>query len=176
LKTLKKYIVSIAQLESKAYTLEMDGSDDFFKHFEIESVNSGSFEAKIELQKSETMISLGFDIVGELNLVCDRSLENFDFPFSTNESLILKFGDHDEELADGIRLINRNTQTIDFSQEIYELISLTIPMKKLHPKFLEIVSNENEEGLIVYSTDKPESKIKEDLAIDPRWAALKNLK
>jgi uncharacterized metal-binding protein YceD (DUF177 family) len=176
LKSLKKYIFSIAQLENKAYNLEIDGSDEFFKHFELESVNKGNFNALINLNKSETMIHLDFEISGVLNLICDRSLENFDFPFTTKESLILKFGDHDEDLADGIRLINRNAQSIDFSQEIYELITLTIPMKKLHPRFLDSLGDENEEGILVYSTEKPETNTKTENAIDPRWAALQNLK
>jgi uncharacterized protein len=176
LKSLKKYIVSIAQLENKAYTLEMDGGNEFFKHFELDTINEGAFNATVEMNKSETMIHLTFDISGVLNLICDRSLENFDFPFKTKENLILKFGDHEEDLADGIRLINRNAQTLDFAQEIYELISLTVPMKKLHPRFLEDENQGNEEGLLVYTTEKPDTKIKTDHAIDPRWAALQNLK
>lgn len=163
-------------MENKSYSFEIEGDSEFFKHFEMEAVNGGSFIAKIEVNKSETMINLAFDIKGTLILECDRSLEFFDFPFSTKESVILKFGEHDEDLADGIKLINRNTQTIDLSQEIYELISLTIPMKKLHPRYLVEEDEIENEGFIVYSTLSDDTNKKEDKAIDPRWAILKNLK
>lgn len=176
LKALKKYIVSIAQMENKAHSFEMDGGLEFFQHYKIDSVNGGNFEAKILLEKTETMINLVFDIKGNLVLECDRSLEEFEYPFSTIEKLILKFGEHDEDLADGIKIINKNTQSLDLSHEIYELISLTIPMKKLHPKYTEEADDINNEGFIVYSTENTNKENTENTAIDPRWAALKNLK
>jgi uncharacterized metal-binding protein YceD (DUF177 family) len=173
---LKKYKISIAQMENKAHSFVMEGGDEFFKSFEMESVNGGDFTANIELVKSETMINLSFDIKGKLNLVCDRSLEDFDFNFASKEKLVLKFGDLDEDLADGIRIINRNTQLLDLSHDIYELISLTIPMKKLHPKFVDELEEVENEGFIVYSTKESNSKDSENIAIDPRWAALQEIK
>ncbi len=163
-------------MENKAYSFEMEGGQEFFSYFEMDSVNGGNFEAKINLEKSETMITLVFDIEGTLILVCDRSLEEFDYKFVTKESLILKFGDHDEDLADGIKIINKNTQALDLSQEIYELISLTIPMKKLHPKYIDEAEDNDAEGFIVYSTEKLTAEKTENIAIDPRWAALQKLK
>lgn len=173
MKVLKKYNISIAQLESKAYHFTIDDGAEFFQNMEMEAVENGNFHAEIELEKSETMITLVFKIKGQLTLVCDRSLEEFDFPFSTDDKIILKFGDHDEDLADGIRIINRNTQQLNLAQDIYELISLTIPMKKLHPKFQDDLDAESE-GFVVYSTkiDEPTEQVSED----PRWAILKNLK
>jgi uncharacterized metal-binding protein YceD (DUF177 family) len=172
LKVLNKYNISIAQLENKAYSFEMDGSSEFFKFFEMDSIQSGTFASQIEVIKSETMFNLAFDIKGTLNLICDRSLDEFDFPFSTKDSIILKLGDHDEELADGIRIINRTSQQINVAQDIYELISLAVPMKKLHPRYIDSDDTEAE-GFVVYSTNIEEQK--EEKTVDPRWAALKNL-
>lgn len=173
MKVLKKYNISIAQLENKAYSFEMDGDAEFFKQLEIDAVETGSFQAAIELNKSETMINLAVKIKGNLKLICDRSLDEFDFPFTTDDKIILKFGDHDEDLADGIRIINRNTQQLNIAQDIYELIMLSVPMKKLHPRF-QTTDNNEEEGFMVYSTlsDEPKNEIIED----PRWAILKKLK
>jgi uncharacterized metal-binding protein YceD (DUF177 family) len=170
---LKKYIISIAQLENKAYTFEIEGDAEFFKQMQMEAVETGAFFAKIELNKSETMINLAVEIEGSLQLICDRSLDEFTFPFKTNDKTILKFGDHDEDLADGIRIINRNTQQINIAQDIYELILLSVPMKKLHPRFMD-TENTEEEGFMVYTTLKDEPK--EEIIEDPRWAVLKKLK
>ncbi|MES2797964.1 MAG: DUF177 domain-containing protein [Bacteroidota bacterium] len=173
MKELKKYNISIAQLENKVFTYLLDGGAEFFNQMQIEAGEGGHFQAKIELSKSETMINLAFEIEGVLNLICDRSLDEFEFPFSTKDSIILKFGDHDEELADGIKIINRSTQQINVAQDIYELISLTIPMKKLHPRYME-EEKVNEEGFVVYSTKLEETE--ETTNEDPRWAVLKKLK
>ncbi len=150
----------------------MDGSTEFFKYFEMDSIQNGAFEAIIEVAKSETMLNLTFEIKGTLNLICDRSLDEFDFPFATYDTIILKLGDHDEELADGIRIINRTSQQINVAQDIYELISLAVPMKKLHPRFID-TDDTDAEGFVVYSTNIEEQK--EEKTVDPRWAALKNL-
>jgi uncharacterized metal-binding protein YceD (DUF177 family) len=175
LKALHKYNIGIAHLENKTISFNLDGGAAFFEHFEVESIKNGSFTANIQIDKSETMLNINFDITGVLQLVCDRSLEEFDFPFATSESIILKFGDHDEELASGIRILNRTTQQINVAQDIYELISLTVPMKKLHPRFLTEEYNDSE-GFVVYSTLKEDKKEAEEIIIDPRWAALTKLK
>ncbi len=171
MKVLKKYEISIAQLENKAYTFSFEGDTAFFQQMEMNTINDGAFSAEIDLKKSETMLNLTFEIKGNLKLVCDRSLEEFDFPFTTNENIILKFGDRDEELADGIRIINRSHKQINVGQDLYELISLTIPMKKLHPRFSTVDETDNE-GFVVYSTKSEE---KEEITEDPRWAILKKL-
>jgi uncharacterized protein len=175
LKVLKKYNISIAHLENGSFSFAMNGDDEFFKYYELETIESGSFKAQIELIKSETMLNVHFVIDGILRLICDRSLEEFDFPFKTEESIILKFGDHEEELASGIKVINRTTQQINVAQDIFELISLAVPMKKLHPRFLTEEYDENE-GFVVYSTIKDDEIQEKETNIDPRWAALKNLK
>lgn len=185
-KVLDKYKIDIFKLENKLHTFEFEGGNEFFAELEQELVEKGQFKATITLDKSETMIQMKYHIVGNVELTCDRSLELFDFPIDTVEKLILKFGDHNEELSDELYLIDRNTQQLNIAHDLFEFIGLEIPMKKLHPRFLGDVDEdddfEDEEGILVYSTggdeeDEPadDEPIDED-SIDPRWAALKNLK
>ncbi|MBP6387232.1 MAG: DUF177 domain-containing protein, partial [Pseudarcicella sp.] len=131
-------------------------------------------------------IQLQYEIKGALQVLCDRSLEMFDYPIAINPKIILKFGDHDEELSEELYLIDRNSQQINIAQHLFEFISLEIPMKKLHPRFLENTEDEeveiidNHEGIIVYSTitkdEKEQANSDQEKPIDPRWAALANLK
>lgn len=77
-------------------------------------------------------------------------------------------------------LIHRDTVSLELGQFIYEFISLTVPMKKLHPRFTEDEEDEDEEsetGKIVYSSSSNEENDREDDDdIDPRWEKLKKLK
>jgi hypothetical protein len=53
-----------------------------------------------------------------------------------------------------------------------------MPMKKLHPRLAQADLQENEEGILVYSSGEATSEAPEqtDEAVDPRFNILKKLK
>jgi uncharacterized metal-binding protein YceD (DUF177 family) len=170
---LQPYIIDIAQLENKSYSYTMQGENAFFDEYVLDSLVGGSFTAQVELHKTETMLTLDVAIEGVLQLVCDRSLDEFEFPFSSNETLHYKFSDHAEELSDELELISKNTTQLSVKQDLYEIIGLAVPMKKLHPRYAH--EEFNTEGKMVYSTMSAPETI-ENKPVDPRWAALEKLK
>jgi uncharacterized metal-binding protein YceD (DUF177 family) len=119
-------------------------------------------------------------VKGSVELICDRSLEEFDFPIDTENRILFKFGDHNEEVSDEIIIIDRNTQRLNVAQHIYDFISLAIPMKKIHPRFQEDTEDEEDdetEVKLIYSSAEIEEEFKDEKEdIDPRWELLKNLK
>jgi len=62
---------------------------------------------------------------------------------------------------------------INVGHFIYETIALQIPLKKLHPDEIE---EDEEHNDYVYIDDAEEEIEQDEENIDPRWAALKNLK
>jgi uncharacterized metal-binding protein YceD (DUF177 family) len=175
MKVLENYQIPIISLEDKVYNYTFEGSDDFFAAIDQDWINKGTFIADVELDKTAVMIQLRLKIEGHLNLICDRSLEEFEYPLRINEKLIYKFSDHSEDLGDNLFLLDRKEPNLDLSQDIYDFIALQIPMKKLHPRYINPTdaSLENE---FLYSTETLEEKIKDEAEIDPRWAALQKLK
>lgn len=175
MKVLDAYQIPIISLEDKSYRYSFEGGDDFFKAFEQEWVQKGKFQAEIELNKSATMIQVLMKIKGHLNLICDRSNEEFEFPLDIQEKLIYKYGDHFEDLGDNLFLIDRKEPKLDLSQDLYDFIALQVPMKKLHPRFVK-PEDESAENEFLYTTAKDTDIPKtEEENIDPRWAALKKL-
>ncbi len=162
------YNIDIFKLSNRSHQYSFDFDDSFFDMFEGSFVTKGKGKADLELLKSDTFIELKFKIVGNVELVCDRSLEPFGFQLDIKNKLLLKFGDDWEEISDEILMMPRNEQTINVSQYIYEFIGVSIPMKKLHPKFNE----EDEEDEFIYSSDDSN----ENVSTDPRWKKLKDLK
>jgi len=127
------------------------------------------------LDKRETFLEAVFDIKGTVTLICDRSLEPFEYPVDSTKKIVFKYGDRDEEITDEIMIIHRDTATLELGQYMYEFIALAIPLKKLHPKYKDEVSEDDSAGKIVYSSeDSTEHKNGEE--IDPRWNILKKLK
>ena len=114
------------------------------------------------------MMTMDFEFDLGVELVCDRSLDTFTFPIKEKHELIVKFGEHDEELSEDLLVISRETQTFDTAPILYELINLAIPMKKLHPRY-----DGQESPDLIYQTEITEDEGEEE--IDPRWAELKKL-
>jgi uncharacterized metal-binding protein YceD (DUF177 family) len=172
-KILSKYDINIHGLEEKRYTYNFEGGNEFFGAFEQSLITNGQFEAIVKLNKNSSMIQLDFEITGTVELTCDRSLELFDEPIDVSERYIYKFGDRYEEISDEIEMIPQGTATVNIAQHIYDFICVSLPMKKLHPRFRD--EEIDEEGLLLYSTDKETVEEKEQ-EIDPRWAALNKLR
>ncbi len=160
----------------------MESGDAFFEELEQDIIESGHFKTHVELNKSATMIQLHFHTEGTVNLVCDRSLEPYEEPFSTDDRLILKFGEQNQELTDEIEIISRNTNRINIAGYIFEFIALSLPVKKIHPDLRsgdeDDFSEDEEEAVLVYSSETPleDEEESSDEPIDPRWEALKKLK
>ena len=71
---------------------------------------------------------------GAVNLDCDVSLEAFDLEIDGTFELIVKFGPEFNDDSDEILIIPHEAYQIDVSQFIYELIILSMPSKRVHPK------------------------------------------
>ena len=114
-------------------------------------------------------------IKGEAKLICDRSLEPFDFPVDIDSRIMFKYGEEEAELSDEIIIISRDRVSLELGQYMYEFISLSIPIKKVHPKFQDGEDDEDDnEGKLIYTSETESSE--EEKEVDPRWEILKKLK
>ena len=198
-KISKKYLLDISSLRNESYDFVFEGGDDLFalikETLDVDmSVEKGNFIANLHLVKSEVMVKIDFNIKGELHLVCDRSLDEFEKPFEVQSLHVFKYGTSPEDYSDEITVISNGMQSVDMAPLLYELIALQIPMKKLHPRY----QDDDTRDTIIYVTesstkennknDKNKNSKKEvDTAntvatnattsqkIDPRWAKLVDL-
>jgi uncharacterized metal-binding protein YceD (DUF177 family) len=119
-------------------------------------------------------------INGTVELICDRSLEPYDFEIESHENLVFKFGDEFEEVSEDVIIIPRDLQKLNLAQYLYEFIGLSVPMKKVHPKYQEEEEEEDDEAetKLIYRSedDKKATKEGNEGEVDPRWNALKDLK
>ena len=178
-KKLSQFKLNIFGLSNKVHQFELEFGEDFFEAFENSLVEQGDFKLRLRLDRSETMIVAEIDLNGSARLVCDRSLEDFDFPIEITERVIYKYGEDYEELDDTLFTIPFGVESLDFSNLIYDLINVQIPMKKLHPKFQEGEDEFDDEDVFVYSSNPEEEEEdlekEEEHVVDPRWSKLKDL-
>ena len=176
-KNLSQFKLNIIGLSNKVHEFDLEFGDEFFQSFESSLVEKGDFKSSLKLDRSDTMIVIELVLSGVAHLVCDRSLEEFDFPINITERVIYKYGDKFEELDDTLFTIPFGAESLDLSNLFYDLINVQIPMKKLHPKFEGDEEDLDEEDVFVYSSNEEEEGVEEeeDQKVDPRWSKLMDL-
>ncbi len=166
----REYQIDIFNLSNQLHELEFEIDDALLSMTENSALSKGKGVCKLQLQKSETMITLHFSIQANVELTCDRSLDKYSHPMSIEEDFIIKFGEEDDDSNEEYTIIRKDTPSIFVDGLIYEFISLAVPMKKLHPRY-----EGQETPDLIYSTKGSVEEKKEEV-VDPRWEALKKLK
>ena len=177
---LKKYDISFVGLKEGIHEFSYKIGKEFFKNFtNADSVfEDGNVDVELQLEKSSTMLVLMFSIKGVLNVECDVCLDPLALDICNEFRQICKFSDKGFTGSDDeVIAIPLSDYEINVARFIYEFIHLCVPAKMTHEdggcndKIKDIVNQ-------YLLTDKPEieSKSEESDAVDPRWAALKELK
>jgi len=155
-----------------------DGKSSGLLQLKPESIDLGKLsidtgKVQLEFEKTAHFIRVKLNIDADIELVCDRSLDAFLYHVSMPYEILFKF-DLTEEAADergSIRTINTQRNEINIEQDVLDTILLHLPAKKLHPRFLDENGNVKE-----FETQSFGNSDVEEETMDPRWAALKDLK
>ncbi len=155
------------------YNFEFEGS--FFDQFKNEKLHDGKVVFDVKLEKKEHLMMFYFTYSGVIQTTCDRCLGEMELPVSGEQTLCVKFSDTEVSDNEDVVILPENEFKIDLAQWMYEYVAVAMPIQCLHP------DDENGEPtcdptMLQYlaAADSPSPADNED--IDPRWAALKNLK
>lgn len=120
-------------------------------------------------------IRVNFHVDSDVEIVCDRSLEPYIQPIESDYEIVFKVDVQEEtEDEDGaVRRFNFSTNTLSIEDEVRDTIFLNIPIKKLHPRFLDEEGKPKEFETKSFGTTKDD---KDTEVVDPRWEKLKELK
>lgn len=187
LKPLREFDIQLQSLKPGKHIFEHTINDRFFGMFKNSLVGGASLKATVQLNKTSLLLTLRFEIVGTITLTCDRTLRQFDRPLQIDHNIYFKNGEREEEVSEDVYHITPKTDCINTAQFIYELVTLAVPMKKLHPDVEATeapTSYANPLGDVVYSTQTdPEtaeranaSSPDDSTETDPRWEALRQLR
>lgn len=167
----EKHIIQFAGLPLGKNDFTFQLGDSFFTSFEHSEISRGDFTFQIGLQKQTTMLILDFRMKGNAILDCDRCGEEMTLPIEGTQSLIVKFGGEGGEESDDIVFLQGSVNEIDVSPYMYELIMLSLPLRRTHPgkKGKNACNPEVIRRLEQIS-------VPEENHADPRWKALKDIK
>jgi len=169
-----KYDIEFKGLIEGQHEFEFEVDNKFFAHFEESLVENGEISVEVVFEKRSSFMKLHFNIDGWLELTCDRCLENYQQKVFNEAEMFVKFGEKEFDDGENVIWINPEEHHLNLAQIIYEYISLSVPLRHVHPK--------NKKGLrdcdpeMLKKLEKymhPESEDK--TTTDPRWDALKKL-
>ncbi len=171
-----KYDIEFKGLKEGLHEYEFKVDDKFFVHFNESLVKNGDIKVKAAFEKRSAFLKLHFTISGWLELTCDRCLDGYPQDVELETELFVKYGEESEfEEGDNVVWVLPEEHHLNLAQVIYEFVTLSIPLRHVHPN--ETGENScNREMLERLNIIIDVEEVEEEEEIDPRWAALKNLK
>ena len=175
MKSLKDYTIQFVGLKLGKHHFEYQIDKKFFEYFEYEEFNDVNVDVDLLFDKKTTLLELNFKISGFVNVNCDLTNEPYNQPVKNEFDLVVKFGDEYNDEYEDILIVPHGTYEVNIQQYIYELIVLSVPIKRIHPG----VKDGTLDSEILKKLDElspkgeKENKIEEN--IDPRWNTLKKL-
>ncbi len=175
MKKLLDFTIPFKGLGLGAHSFDFQVDQKFFEFFNYSELESGNLRVDLILDRQISHMSLDFHFHGTVRTVCDRCLDEMDYPLDFKESLVIKLGDEIPDarhIGEDVPVISHHETEINVAQFVFEFIVLALPPRKVHPDDADgnpTCDPEMLEKLDEYlAPDSPEGET------DPRWDALKN--
>jgi uncharacterized metal-binding protein YceD (DUF177 family) len=175
----KEYLIPFIGLKLGKHHFEYQISNAFFEIFDYNEFENSDIKVNMVLEKKNTMLELSFKHKGCIHVPCDVTGEDFDLPIKGNMNLIVRFGEEYNDDNEELLILPFGEFEINVSQYIYEMIVLSVPLRRVHPGVkdgslkTEALDKLNE--LAVTELRQEEKKENKEEDIDPRWDKLKQL-
>lgn len=166
----------------------------FFVDMESSDIHGANLDVHVTVVNKGDIYDMTIDIAGEITLVCDRCLDDLEWPVDTSYHIFVKYGPDFNDDSDELLEIPEGDAYLNIAYMIYDTVALTIPIKHVHPlgKCNRAMStllkkhraqgsageeDEDEEMMdeIMEEVDDTIDDASSDDNTDPRWDELKKL-
>lgn len=175
MKVSNEYLIPFIGLKLGKHQFDYQIDKTFFDRFEYDDFEACNVNATVILEKKSTMLELHFKHKGTVHVPCDVTGEYFDLPIKGKIDVVVQFGDAFNNDNEELLILPHGEHQIDVSQYIYEMIVLSVPLKRVHPGVKDgSLQSEAIEKLkqLAVKEEREETKTEET---DPRWDQLKKL-
>jgi uncharacterized metal-binding protein YceD (DUF177 family) len=176
----KQFLIPFVGLKLEKHRFEYQISNTFFEIFDYDEFQNSDIKVNVVLEKKNTMLELIFNHEGTVNVPCDLTSEDFDLPIKGEMKLIVRFGDEYNNDNEELLILPFGEFEIDIAQYIYEMIVLSVPLRRVHPGVTdgslktEALTKLNE-LMLEEQTEVEDKEENKEENIDPRWDKLKQL-
>jgi uncharacterized metal-binding protein YceD (DUF177 family) len=175
----KEYVIPFVGFKLGKHKFEYQINNVFFEIFDYNEFQNSDIRVNVVLEKKSNMLELSFKHVGTINTPCDLTNEDFDMPIKGSMKVIVRFGEVFNNENEDLLILPFGEFEIDIAQYIYEMIVLSIPLKRIHPGIKDgSLKSDALTKLKELTSKEPKREIKieqKEENIDPRWDKLKQL-
>nr|WP_314897892.1 DUF177 domain-containing protein [uncultured Flavobacterium sp.] len=171
----KEYLIPFVGLKLGKHQFEYQISNAFFEIFDYNEFQNSDIKVNVVLEKKSTMLELSLKHKGAVNVPCDLTSEDFDLPVKGKMKLIVRFGEMYNNDNEELLILPHGEFEIDIAQYIYEMIVLSVPLRRVHPGIKDGSLNTEALKKLKELTIKEQKKEQKEENIDPRWDKLKQL-
>lgn len=181
------YKIPLKSLGVGSHDFEYRLGKQFFADMESNDIHDADLLVKVTVDYNGEYYQLAMHISGEVVLICDRCLDDLQFPVDTTYGITVKYGEDYNDESDDVLEIPLSDSTLNVAYMIYDTVELAVPIKHVHPlgkcnrqmsallKKHRAVREGDEDAELenelideIETTDLPSEP-------DPRWDALRKL-
>ena len=156
---------------------------------ESEDVHDADLNVTLTVEYKSDVYLLDFAVEGIVTLICDRCLDDLEFPIDTTYHINVKYGEDYNDDSEDLLVIPESDNYLNVAYMIYDTVALAIPIKHVHPlgkcnrqmsamlkKHRATDANDEDAELqnaLIEEMDSMEPD--QPAAMDPRWDKLKDL-
>ncbi|MFM7726557.1 MAG: YceD family protein, partial [Flavobacteriales bacterium] len=129
---LKEYRIPYLGLKAGNHRYEFHLTNEFFDSFEFSEIQGAGLQVEVDLEKQSTMIVIHTRLSGGVQSECDHCGDPLSLTISTDQQLVVKFGNETSEQDDDILILGPNEHEIDLAQYLYEYAHLALPARRVH--------------------------------------------
>jgi uncharacterized metal-binding protein YceD (DUF177 family) len=174
MKPNKDFDIEFVGLKLGLHDFEYKIENTFFQDIDFIDFNSINVVVKVKLVKKTTLLELNLESKGSVELNCDITNELFNQSVNNSFDLVVNFGQEFNNENEEILILPHSEHKLNIEQLIYELVTLSIPQKRIHPGVLDgSLESDILDKLNELSPKENASANKRE--IDPRWEKLKKI-
>ena len=174
MKQLNEFLIPFVGLKLGKHQFEYQINNKFFEGFDFEDFENSDIKVNVVLEKKSTFMELNLKHKGFVNVPCDLTGELFDLPVKGKIRVVVQFGEQFNNDSEELLILPHGEFQLDVKQFIYEMIVLSVPLKKVHPGIKDGSLKTPALDKLKEMTVNQKPSIKEE-EIDPRWEQLKKL-
>jgi uncharacterized protein len=176
LNPFEEYIIPYKGLKDGIHQFDFQIDDSFFNLFPEGEIREGKVFVEVEMEKRPGFLVFRFDLEGVVRTECDVCLEELDLPIEFLDELVIKFGEVIEDLqiaGEEKPLLTEQDHEFNLAHALYEMIHLSLPLRRVHPETPEGQLSCNPDMLNEIARYRAAAESQEKT--DPRWDGLREL-
>ena len=176
MKATNEFLIPFIGLKLGKHQFDFQINKAFFDNFDYHEYDNCDIKVTVVLDKKSTILELSFKHKGTVYVPCDLTNEMFNLPIKGKIKLVVQFGENFNNDNEELLILPHGEFQIDVSQYIYEMIVLSVPLKRIHPGIKDgTLKTETLDKLTELSVKKAKKEVQQEENIDPRWDKLKQL-